>query len=425
MIPETVTQPKLSALGERIETPAVVTLMSKALQNLHLLSLGAGFTSNEMLPTAAINHIIEQLEAKNRENPEHLQYGTNMGRPGLREEIVKYLNENPHEKKDAFSAEQVLVGNGSQQVLYLAMQVLCDPGDIVLVEQPSYFVFLELLRGMGVEAMPIPQNIETGAVDCEAFHAMLENAKKEGWASRIKAAYFVSYYANPSSRSISTKEKTDIGSVLQRCEIPLLVIEDAPYRDLYFEQPYGAPTIYSIDTYNELPKLYLGTFTKPFASGLRTGYGICSHPKILDKMASVKGHHDFGSTNFSQAIIEVALKEKLYQAHLPKQSAYYKKKALCLDEALRAEGLHELGWSWSMPEGGLFIWAQGPEHVDTSMDSAFFKSCLDNGVFYVPGDLFFSKNTPKHYARLSFGILDEESLKKAAKRFAYSAREFS
>lgn len=425
MIPKTAVMPKLSAQAERIETPAVVTLMSKALQNPHLLSLAAGFTSNEILPTAAISTIIKQLEVDNHDNPEHLQYGTNKGRPGLREEIAKFLNAYPQEDVQAFCPDQVLVGNGSQQILYLAMQVLCDPGDIVLVEQPSYFVFLELLRGMGVEAMPIPQNTSSGEVDCVAFEALLTEAKSKGWAAKIKAAYFVSYYANPSSRSISQVEKANIGQVLQRSEIPLLVIEDAPYRDLYFETPHNASTIYSIESYRNLPKLYLGTFTKPFASGLRTGYGICDNAEILDKMCSIKGHHDFGSTNFSQAIIEVALREKLYQAHLPEQSAYYKKKAMCLDQALREEGLAELGWSWQVPAGGLFIWAEAPPHIDTSLEGAFFQNCVDNGVFYVPGDLFFPKGAPKHYTRLSFGILDEESLKKAAKRFVYSAREFS
>jgi 2-aminoadipate transaminase len=193
---------------------------------------------------------------------------------------------------------------------------------------------------------------------------------------------------------------------------------------LYFRDPCEARSVLSLPSWNEFPKLYLETLTKPFATGLKVGYGYCSDRAWLEKMLHVKGCHDFGTANFNQAIFERVLADGGYDAQLGKIRPHYERKMRCLHDTLVAEGLTALGWRWSAPGGGLYLWLEAPQTLDTTTDSAFCHACIREGVLYVPGDLCFGDNAPKNFVRLSFGVLHEMGLVEAARRFVTVARRF-
>lgn len=396
--------------------------MTMALETPGLLSLAAGFTDNKTLPVDATRTAVEALAGQSGE-PEYLQYGTNQGRPGLRRLLAEALVKKERGLAVEAVAQNLLITNGSQQALYLAMQVLCDPGDIVLVDRPSYFVFLEMLNGLGVQARSMPIDND-GRIDGAALRAMLVDMAATGEAKRLKALYFVSYFSNPSSRSLTEEEKTTIAETLTERGLYLPVIEDGAYRELYFREACEARSVLSLLSWSAFPKLYLETLTKPFATGLKVGYGYCSDRAWLEKMLHVKGCHDFGTANLNQAIFEQVLSNGGYASQLAKIRPHYEHKMRCLHDALVVEGLPTLGWRWSKPAGGLYLWLEAPTALDTATDSAFCHACIQGGVLYVPGDLCFGDNAPRNFVRLSFGVLNETDLVEAARRFVTVARRF-
>lgn len=412
---------RFSALGRRAQAPQITRLMSMALETPGLLSLAAGFTDTNTLPVAAVRAAADVLDGTGAP-PEHLQYGTNAGRPGLRAALAARLAAQDGAGADAAALTAAsFITNGSQQALYLAMQVLCEPGDIVLVDRPSYFVFLELLAGLGVQARSMPTT-EAGTVDAPALRSLLDGMKASGERDRLKAVYFISYFSNPSGRSLSAADKTLIADTLAAVDCVVPAIEDAAYRELWFDRPHDAPSILALPAWDAFPKLYLTTLTKPFASGLKVGGGVCTDPAWLASMLHVKGHQDFGSANFNQAICEQVLINGEFDRHLSALRPAYAEKMRTLHAALTEGGLADLGWSWGEPAGGLYLWLRGPENVDTGFDGAFCKAALGAGVLYVPGALCFGDRAPRNRVRLSYGVLGGEPLREAGRRFVQAAR---
>jgi len=414
---------KFSQMAADIRKPVIVDLMAQALANPDLLSLAAGFTDNVMLPRKLIGQLSTEITAGGGEG-EPLQYGQNQGRGRLRELACSTIAEHPGEAVGSFDPEKLFITNGSQQALYLAAQVLCDRGDIVLVEEPSYFVCLEMLKGLGIRPVGIPCE-PTGAIIPEGLSARLSGIDAAGERERVKAIYLVSYFCNPSSRSLELEEKEAVASALLDAGYRIPVSEDGAYRELYFKEPHATPSIISLEVFQEFPLLYLGTFTKPFATGLKTGYGYCTEPLWLEKMLGVKGHQDFGSAHFNQCVIERAIETGAYDAHLEDARLHYTAKAAAMGKVLSASRLHKLGWNWETPKGGLIFWLRGPEGIDLSMKSDFCKACINNGVLYVPGDLCFASGDPLNCARLSFGAIAGDKLEEAVGRFTAQAAHFA
>lgn len=412
-----------SAMGRTIGEPVIVDLMNRALQQPGLLSLAAGFTDNAVLPRELVGGIVAELTAAGAD-PGYLQYGTNQGRAGLRKLTAERLGSYPGERPDVFHPEACFLTNGSQQALYLAVQVLCDPGDILLVEEPSYFVCLEMLKGLGVRAVGIPCDAE-GAFDREGLRERLAQLRASGQRERVKGIYLVSYFSNPSSRSMTLGEKQAVARVLLEEDYCIPVLEDGAYRDLYFERPHLVPSVISLPEFTDFPLLYLGTYTKPFATGLKVGFGYCTDPVWLSKMLCVKGHQDFGSAHFNQAVIERLLKGGHYEAHLARIRPHYAAKAAAMHAVLSGSGLGEAGWQWLRPEGGLIYWLRGPTRIDTRMGGAFCEACIGQGVLYVPGDLCFPGGEPHNCVRLSYGAIGADKLETATERFAREALRWS
>lgn len=422
----------LSALGRRARPPAITALMQTALETPGLLSLAAGFTDNATLPLTAIGTALRELEAAVPDRA-FLQYGTNAGSPGLRAALAARIVAQDYPggaaadpartaAQAAALAGRMFITNGSQQALYLAVQTLCEPGDIILVDRPSYFVFLELLGGLGVEARSLPVDAD-GRLDPVALAGMLRRLKAAGERPRLKAVYFVSWFSNPSGRTLDAAQKRALAATLRAEDCVLPVIEDAAYRELGYDAASASacPGVLGDPAWDGFPRLYTGTLTKPFASGLKIGFGACDHDAWRAAMLHVKGHHDFGTANFPQALLERALATGAYDTQLATLRAAYRAKRDALHAALLAGGLPARGWRWRVPGGGLYLWLEGPAGLDTSGDSAFCRACLREGVLYVPGALCHGDAAPTNTVRLSFGVLAPAQLAEAGARFCRAA----
>jgi 2-aminoadipate transaminase len=412
----------LSALGERARFPAVAALMKAALENPNLLSLAAGFTDNSTLPVAEFVAAAKALAARPGE-PEFLQYGTAQGRPELRRLLADRLRYWEPTLEDAHLAKRFIVTNGSQQSLYIAVQSLCNEGDIVLVDRPSYFAFLDVVSGLGARSKSLPYD-EAGNLDVAKLDSMLAEMKRTGEIARVKAVYLVSYFSNPSGRSLSESDKSALGRTLSEHGVIVPLIEDVAYRELYYDRPHPSRSALTLPEWAEFPQLYVATLTKPFSTGAKVGYAYCTDERWLSQMLAIKGTHDFGTSNYGQALFEEVLKAGGFETHVPKVRRGYKAKMLALHESLVAGGLRELGWTWDVPAGGMYLWLRAPSKIDTGMDGEFCRACVKEGVLYVPGDLCFGDNPAHNFIRASYGVLSLDQLRECGQRFTRVAKQW-
>lgn len=406
-----------SALARRTTEPPISWLMKLALDRPRLISLAAGFTDNETLPVEEIGQITRGILRQPKLARAALQYGTTIGLPQLRRELLRRWQQQDQftSHRSPITSDHVIVTNGSQQLLYLVAEVLCDPGDIVLVEDPTYFVYLGILQAMDVRTF--------GFDGVDALKLRLQQLKSKRLLARLKLLYLVTYFQNPTGRTWSLEAKREALNIVKHYERaaghPIYIVEDAAYRDLRFEGE-DMLSFKSLDPRNERV-VYTNTLTKPFATGIKIGYGILP-PALMRAVLYSKGNHDFGSSNFLQTILAQALAERLYERHLPKIAAAYRRKRDAmvneLDRQLRKSARYR------KPAGGLYVWLELDARMKTGAKSGLFRRAFDAGVLYVPGEMCYcrdsSRTIPQNCLRLSFGAPTVEQIRKGIRLLARS-----
>lgn len=406
-----------SASARRTTEPPISWLMKLALERPQLISLAAGFTDNETLPVDEVDRITRKVLSRKKTAHSALQYGTTIGLPQLRHELLRRWQEQDRflSRKSPITTDHVVVTNGSQQLLYLVTEVLCDPGDIVLVEDPTYFVYLGIIQAMGLRAF--------GFDSISTLKSKLEYLKRRRLLSRLKLLYLVSYFQNPTGHTWSWDAKREALALVKHYERtaghPIYVVEDAAYRDLRFEGKDVA-SFKSLDLRNERV-VYTNTLTKPFATGIKIGYGILP-PALMRAVLNSKGNHDFGSSSFLQTILAQALATGLYEHRLPEIAAAYRRKRDAMIRELDA-CLAKVA-RYRKPSGGLYVWLELDRKLKTGTKGRLFRRALDAGVLYVPGEMCYchdpSRPIPQNCIRLSFGAPTVEQIRKGIKLLAGS-----
>jgi 2-aminoadipate transaminase len=397
-----------SALGQRIKEPPISWLMKLTLERPKLISLAAGFTDNESLPVAATRELADKLLRSAKTGRPALQYGSTTGDSELRRLTADRLAELD---RRSYEAEQILITHGSQQLLYLISECLCDPGDIVLVEDPTYFVFLGIAQSRGFHCRGV--RMQSDGIDIEHLEQRLAAFKRSGEIKRVKFLYLVTYFQNPSGITTSFAKKAAALDLLKKYERaaghPIFLLEDAAYRELRFAGD-DVPSSPSSDRV-----IYAGTYSKPFATGIRVGFGVIPEP-LRTAVARLKGSHDFGTSNFIQQILSAALESCRYKEHLTTLRRRYTQKAEVMAKAIEEHFPDSV--QWERPRGGLYIWAKAK--VKTGAQSKFFQAALNRNLIYVPGELCYaedpSRRKPNSEMRLSFGGATEKDIREGIKR---------
>jgi 2-aminoadipate transaminase len=310
-----------------------------------------------------------------------------------------------------------MVTTGSAQLIYLVCEALLDPGDIVLVEAPTYFVFLGPVETRGARAIRIP--IDDGGLCLDVLEATLAQLASEGTLERVKLIYTMPEHANPSGISLAAERRRPLIDIARRYSTKhrVFVLEDAAYRGLSFNAS-EPPSLWSLD--HEAETVILArTFSKTLSPGFKVGFGVLPHG-LVDSIHSLKANHDFGSANFNQMILERILSDGSYDRHVAGLVDLYRRKCgvflAALDEFVRPID-PEL--RWTRPKGGLFVWMTVPEGLDTSFAGPLFSHCAQEGVIYVPGDHAFAQEPeppPRNELRLTFGLPREDELVEGARR---------
>ncbi len=422
-------QTVLSQLGKNAGTPAISDLMRLAFSRPELISLAAGFVDQNSLPVANTESAWRAIMADSQSAKAALQYGTTQGDPVLRYALAQMLaDECPHLKYNPGAlAEQLIITTGSQQLLYLIAEALVDPGDIVITEAPTYFVFLDLLAARGAEVIGVP--IDEGGMSLGALEQCLAKLESEGRLSRVKLIYSVSEHSNPSGLSLADDRRAPLVQLAKRFSThhKIHILDDAAYRGLAFDGKEPA-SLWSHDRSSEFV-IHARTFSKTFSPGIKIGYGVLPEA-LLQVVLGLKGHHDFGSSNLMQRLILQVLETGQYNGQVERLRAIYKEKA---ETAVRTmvETMGDLHPKvrWTIPKGGLYVWLTVPESIKTSRNGDFFAACLDEGVFYVPGEYCFPHEVEgamraSHQMRICYGVPSKDKIREGIRRLARVVRRF-
>jgi 2-aminoadipate transaminase len=398
--------------------------MRQAVENPGLISLAAGLVDPVSLPADAVADAVATILARPESARAALQYGTTPGHAPLREKLLARTaaldGVTPAEL--SLTPEDVVVTTGSQQLLYMLGELLFNPGDIVIVEAPSYFVYQGTLNSMGVRTLAVP--MDEHGMNVDALEELLGRLERSGDLDRVRLIYVVDYYQNPSGLTLSLPRRRRVLELAQRYgrRQRIFVLEDAAYRELRYEGP-DLPSIKSFDDENSHVILAM-TFSKSCAPGLKTGYGFLPRDLVVP-LERLKGSHDFGSNNFTQHLLDRLIDTGAYDRHVAALCRVYREKRDAMLEALTDQFGGRPETRWTRPEGGLYVWLTFPPDVSTGPESRLIRAALREGVLYVPGQFCYvngeSGPVPTNEARLSFGVAPVEQLREAVGRLARAA----
>ena len=354
-----------------------------------MISLAGGIPAPESFPMAIIQEITQNV--LERYGAGAFQYDLTEGFSPLREALAYYLET----KGIAANADQILISSGSQGVLDGLGKILIDRGSRVAVEAPTYLGALQAFTPYE------PRYVQIDTDDQGLLPEALEAALSHG---PLKFIYLVPNFQNPTGRTLPEERRRAIAEIIQRHEV--LLVEDDPYGDLRYRGTAALP----IKTLAPDHVVYISTLSKVFAPGLRMGFCLAPEP-IRSWLVLAKQGVDLHTSTFNQALAAEYLSGGHLQRHLPHIIELYQHRQQAMLEAM--ERFFPQSFFWTRPDGGMFIWVQGPRGMDME---AVNRNAVERGAAFVPGTFFFAHpGDGQETLRLNFTMADEKTLTNAIK----------
>ncbi|MGH9456252.1 MAG: PLP-dependent aminotransferase family protein [Thermoanaerobaculia bacterium] len=400
MPPPLVSDDLLSADARNFR-PSAIRAFAHLLGDPRVISFAGGAPSPRTFPAETIAEIAREVIAERCEVA--LQYGPTPGLPRLREAIAAIARSRGMNATDA----NVLVTTGSQQALHLLATVLLDPGDVVLVELPTYVGGLSAFHGRRAELAGVAQD-DAGLVP-DALRETLARLQHEG--RRAKALYTIPNFQNPSGRLLAAARRSEVLAIAR--EAGIIVIEDDPYGELAFDDEAAAQTTpIAAGDPDFASVVYLGSFSKILAPGLRCGF-IAGSPALLRSVQLAKEAADLCGGMLDQSIVEAFCARGELPAQVARVRAFYRDRGAVLMDAL-AE--HFAGRAtWTRARGGLFTFVTLEDDVDAA---ALVPRAIEAGVAYVPGGAFFVDGSGRNTMRLTFAKEPDDRMREGVARLA-------
>lgn len=361
-----------------------------------VVSLAGGMPYVTALPLDIVGDMASELIAGR--GSAALQYGTAQGDPGLREKICDVMElEGIHAHPD-----DVVVTVGSQQALDLITRIFIDPGDVVLVEGPSYVGALGAFAAYQADLVHVPMD-DDGLVP-EALDEAIRRLASEG--RRAKFLYTVPNFHNPAGVTLSAARRARILDICARSG--LLIIEDNPYGLLGFE---GEP-LRALHADNPQGVLYLGTFSKTFAPGVRVGWAVAP-PAVRDKLVIAAESAMLCHSSLAQLLVREYLCTQPWQEQVKIFRELYQQRRDAMLDALDAA--MPRGCQWTRPVGGFYVWLRLPDGLDSK---AMLPRAVASGIAYVPGTGFYHDDQGAQYLRLSYCFPRPDRVRVGVRRLA-------
>ena len=383
---------KMARRAERMN-PSVIREILKITEKPGIISLAGGLPSPDSFPVEAMR---EATALVLRDAPrEALQYAASEGFAPLREWVAAYIAAQGVQVE----ASQVLITTGSQQGLDLVGKVLIDAGSKVAVEAPTYLGALQAFAPYEPEVVTVP---------CDDDGPIPES---RGVAKGARFLYLLPNFQNPSGRCMSEARRARLSAAARELALP--IVEDNPYGDLWFD---AAPPAPFASRWSE-GSVYLGSFSKVLAPGLRLGYVIAPHA-LMPKLLQAKQAADLHTPGFNQRVVYEVIRNGFLDRHVPTIRARYKAQRHAMRAALEAH--LPKGCRWAVPSGGMFFWVELPEGVDAA---ALLPKAVALGMAYVPGAAFFAEAPRLNTLRLSFVTVAAPEIERGVKLLAQVLRE--
>ncbi|MDM0066870.1 PLP-dependent aminotransferase family protein [Variovorax sp. J31P207] len=372
--------------------PSVIREILKVTERPEVISLAGGLPSPETFPVEAFEQACARvLQTDGRAA---LQYAASEGYGPLREAVAAML---PWDADPA----QVLITTGSQQGLDLIAKILIDAGSPVLVETPTYLGALQAFT---------PMQPQVAGLRCDDEGAVPDDLAAQAAAARF--AYLLPNFQNPTGRTMGEERRRAVVEVAVRTGLPL--VEDNPYGDLWFDAPPPAP----LSARHPEGCIYLGSFSKVLAPGLRLGFLVA--PKaVYPKLLQAKQAADLHTPGFNQRVVVEVLRDGFLDRHVPTIRALYRSRRDAMLAALERE-MAGLGVEFGRPSGGMFLWLRLPPGIDAG---ALLAQAVARGVAFVPGAPFYPAAGDARTLRLSFVTASVEQIERAVAALARSLQD--
>lgn len=376
--------------------PSEIRALFAMVARPEVVSLAGGAPYVSALPLDAVGRMIGELVAG--KGAEALQYGSAQGDEQLREHICEVMS---LEGVQA-SAEDVVVTVGAQQALDLITKIFVDPGDVVVAEAPSYVGALGTFAAYQADVVHVP--LDEGGLVPSALRETLARLRAQG--RRVKFLYTVPTFQNPAGVTLTTARRAQI---LEICaEYDVLIIEDNPYGLLGFDgEPMRALRADDADRV-----IYLGSFSKTIASGLRVGWVLAPHA-VRAKLVLAAESAILCPSNFSQLAVREYLTTQPWREQIKDFRELYRTRRDALLESL--DQLMPDGCTWTRPAGGFFVWLTLPEGLDAK---AMAPRAIAERVAYVPGTGFYADGTGHRHMRLSYCFPEPHRIREGVRRLA-------
>jgi 2-aminoadipate transaminase len=410
----------LSRAGEQMQASLIRRMGTLLAENHDLISFAPGYPAHETFLWAEFRTIARDLLSG--QDGDVLQYGPTRGFRPLLDTLVGIMAA----RGVATSIDRLLVTTGSQQGLDLIARVLLDPGDIVLVELPTYTGAITAFRNVQAQMAGVPQEadgIDLAALD-EVYLRLVANGR------RVRLLYLVPNFQNPTGLLIGQAKRRKLIEWADRRNV--LIVEDDPYRELYFEDSASEADVRPMKAHDvEGRVIYLSSFSKTLAPGYRVAW-IDAPAPLSAKLEIAKQAEDLCTGGLDQRMVYEAVHRGILERQIPVLRKHYQAKRDVMVEALRREFGSSV--SWPAPRGGFFLWATLPPQIDADHLSA---RALRHGVIYVAGDAFFvndvrlpgqPQGAPEERAghnliRLSFSAPTHDRIRQGVARLAGAVRE--
>ncbi len=377
--------------------PSTIREILKVTAQPEVISFAGGLPAPELFPLDSVRAAAET--ALSMGGREALQYGPSEGFMPLREWIAAEMAR----RGVAATANDVLITSGSQQVLDLAGKLFLNPGDVVLTENPTYLAAIQAFQTMEARFVPVPTD-DDGLIP-EALPALIA-------AHRPKFLYTIPNFQNPTGVTLAVERRRTLARIAG--ETGLTVLEDDPYGRLR----YRGVDIPPVKHWDEAGRvIYASTFSKTIAPGLRLGW-VVAPPEILSRLLILKQASDLHTSSFDQRVAYAYLTQCDEAAHVESIRRAYGERFSVMDGALREE--LPAGYSWTHPEGGMFLWVTGPVELDSLK---LLARAVERQVAFVPGRDFFPAEGGSNYLRLNFSNSTPDRIREGVRRLGALCRE--
>ncbi|NLL63240.1 MAG: PLP-dependent aminotransferase family protein [Ruminococcaceae bacterium] len=371
--------------------PSAVREILKSTSDPNVVSLAAGNPAPEAFPKEELKTIATKIF--NEEPITALQYGITEGYAPLIELLKEYLKKRYNMGTEN---DELIITSGATQIMDLLTKVLCNEGDVVACENPSFIGSLNCFRSYNCKLLGI--DIEEDGINVEQFEEKIKDCK-------VKFLYTIPNFQNPSGVTLSVEKRQKVYELAKKYDF--LVLEDNPYGDLRVEGE-DLPTIKSLDTEGRV--IYAGTFSKLIAPGIRVGY-VLAPKALISKMTVGKQTEDVHTPMFNQLLVYHFMKDYDIDEHINKMSQIYKKKRDLMLSLIDAHLGDKV--TYVKPEGGMFVWCKLCNDIDML---TFCKEAVNRKVAVVPGTAFLTdENEKTNYIRLNFSTPTDDDMKKGIK----------